>query len=375
MDVYSADSNILLYSLPGTSTVNNSTGDLSYNFQLPVKATFYSIGNNIVSFHYETASGDNIPLQLFDSSEGELYEDGTQLSYSVNNELHLRNLKNAPQDGHLDYGNDVMFSFEVFDSISNQSIFNDDSKQATVYLVLKHQLDKGISFTSTKEPAMQASEAGKPSHFSVSWAVNPNAVKGKGTLSLVAQSADGKEIPIYMENAQTVWQVNIEIGGDLSVEEHHYSSEIDEDDTIFFVDFELSCHKKKLSGAELIATVTSSGGNQKQRIYTLSVTHGREDSGKYQLSWTQPTSQVKSGQYVVQLYRKVDSLRLGEKLEDIDQLEPLFVVSFFHKKTSVGFFIQSEVIALLLLGAGFFYMVYQKMELEGLREAKKLKKH
>jgi hypothetical protein len=346
----------------------------AFNFQLPVKATFYSIGNNIVSFHYETASGSIIPLQLFDISEAELYEDGTQLSYSVNTELHLRNLKNAPQDGHLDYGNDVMFSFQVFDSVSAQSIFNDDSKQATVYLILKHQFDNGVSFTSTKQTAQQISESGKPSHFSVQWEVNPNAVKGKGTLSLIAQSADGKEIPIYMENSQSVWQVNIEIGGDLSVEEHHFSSEIDEDDTIFFIDLELSCQKKKLSDAELIATVTALTGNQKQRIYTLSVSQGRE-AGKYQLSWTQPTSQVKTGQYTVQFYRKVDSLRIGQKGEDLEQLEPLFVVSFVHKKTNVGFFIQSEVIALLLFGAGFFYMVYQKMELEGLRELKKSKKH
>jgi len=372
MDVHSADSNVVLYSLPGKSDVN-SNGDLSINFQLPVKATFYSIGNNIVSFHYETASGVNIPLQLFDSSVGELYEDGSQLSYSVKTELHLKNLKNAPQDGHLDYGNDVTFSFQVFDSVSGQSIFNDDSKQATVYLVLKHQLENRVSFTSTKQPAQQNSEHGKPSHFSVAWEVNPNAVKGKGSLSLVAQSADGKEIPLYIENAQTVWQVNIEIGGDLSVEDHHFSSEIDEDDTIFFIDFELSCQKKKLSEAELIASVSSLSGNQKQKIYTLSVTHGREP-GKYQLSWNQPTKEVKSGQYIVQFYRKVDSLRLGENA-NLDQLEPLFVVKFSHKKTSVGFFIQSEVIALLLLGIGFFYMVYQKMELEGLREAKKSKKH
>jgi hypothetical protein len=372
MDVHSADSNVVLYSLLGTSNTTAS-GLAGYNFQLPVKATFYSIGNNIVSFHYETTSGSIIPLQLFDASESELYEDGTQLSYSVNTELHLKNLKNAPQDGHLDYGNDVMFSFQVFDSVSGQSIFNDESKQATVYLILKHQIENGISFTSTKQPAQQISESGKPSHFSVQWEVNPNAIKGKGTLSLVAQSSDGKEIPIYIENSQSIWQVNIEIGGDLSVEEHHFSSEIDEDDTIFFIDLELSCQKKKLSDAELIATVTALTGNQKQRIYTLSVSQGRE-AGKYQLSWTQPTSQVKTGQYTVQFYRKVDSLRIGQKGEDLEQLEPLFVVSFVHKKTNVGFFIQSEVIALLLFGAGFFYMVYQKMELEGLRELKKSKK-
>jgi len=372
MDVHSADSNVVLYSLPGASSVNTN-GDLSFNFQLPVKATFYSIGNNIVSFHYETATGDSIPLQLFDSAVGELYEDGSQLSYSVNTELHLRNLKNAPQDGKLDYGNDVMFSFQVFDSVSGQSIFNDDSKQATVYLVLKHQFDNSISFTSTKQPAQQISDAGKPSHFSVNWEVNPNAVKGKGTLTLVAQSADGKEISLYMENSKTVWQVNIEIGGDLSVDKHHFSSEIDEEDTIFFVDLELSCQKKKLSDAELIASVSSVSGNQKQKIYSLPVTLGRE-AGKYQLSWTQPTSQVKSGQYVVQFYRKVDSLRLGDKGADLEQLDPLFVVSFSHRKTSAGFFIQSEVIALFLFGAGFFYMVYQKMELEGLRELRKSKK-
>jgi len=367
MDVHSADSNVALYSLPGTSTVN-SDGKVAFNFQLPVSATFYSIGNNLVSFHYETASGVKIPLQIFDSSAGELAEDGSQLSYSVNTELHLKNLKNAPQDGHLDYGNEVMFSFNVVDSVSQQTIFNGDNKQATVYIVLKHKEDSGLSFTSTKQAAKQIAEAGKPSHFSVDWEVNPNAVKGKGSLSLVAQGADGKEIPIYMENSQSIWQVNIEIGGDLSVEEYHFSSEIDEEDTIFLVDLELSCQKKKLSEAELIASVNT--GSQK---LSLPVTHGRED-GEYQLSWYQPTSQVKSGQYSIQFYRKVDSLRVAEKGGNLDQLVPLFVVNFSHKKTSAGLFIQSEVIALLLLGAGFVYMVYQKMELEGLRELKKLSK-
>jgi len=327
-----------------------------------------------VTFHYETASGERIPLQLFDSSVSELYEDGSQLSYSVDTELHLKNIKNAPQSGHLDYGNEVMFTFQVFDSVSQQNIWIGDNKQATVYLILKHQSDGGLSFTSTKQAAQQMAddEKRKPSHFSVAWEVNPNAVKGKGSLSLVAQGADGKELPIYLENSQKLWQVNIEIGGDLSVEDHHFSSEIDEEDTIFFVDLELSCQYKKLSEAELIASVNTAG----QHIYTLPVSHGpKNEPGKYQLSWFQPTNQVKSGQYTIQFYRKVDSLRVAETGGDIGQLEPLFVVSFTHKKTNVGFFIQSEVIALLLLGAGFFYMVYQKMELEGLRESKKSKKN
>jgi len=205
----------------------------------------------------------------------------------------------------------------------------------------------------------------KPSHFSVEWEVNPNAVKGKGSLSLVAQGADGKEIPIYMENTQSVWQVKIEIGGDLSVEEHHFSSEIDEDDTVFFVDLELSCQTKPLSEAELIASVNVGSGQ-----LTLPVTHGGE-AGQYQLSWFQPTSQVRSGSYYIQFYRKVDSLRVAEKGGDLSELDPLFEISFSHKKTSAGFFVQSEVLALLLLGSGFIYMVYQKMEIEGLRELKK----
>jgi hypothetical protein len=369
MDVTSADSNVVLYSLPGTSAVNEA-GNVAYNFQLPVSATFYSIGNNVVSFHYETAAGVKIPLQLFDSRAGELFEDGSSLSYSVNTELHLKNLNNEPRNGNLDYGNEVIFSFQVFDSVSGQNIFNGaDSKQATVYIVLKHKLDNGLSYTSTKQPAQQIAENNKPSHFSVQWEVNPNAVKGSGSLSLVAQGADGKEIPIYIENSKDIWQVNIEIGGDLSVEEHHFSSEIDDEDTIFFVDLELSCRTKKLSEAELIASVNT--GSSK---LSLPVTHGRE-AGQYQLSWFQPTSQVRSGQYTIQFYRKVDSLRVAEKGGDLDQLDSLFEIKFTHRKTSAGFFIQSEVIALLLLGSGFVYMVYQKMELEGLRELKKSKKN
>jgi len=255
--------------------------------------------------------------------------------------------------------------------VSQKEVWIDNNnRQATVYLVLKHQTDSGQSFTSNKQAAFQVTEAGKPSTFSVSWEVNPNAVKGKGSLSLVAQGADGKEIPIYVENTKHVWQVNIEIGGDLSVEETHFSSEIDEEDTIFYVDLELSCQKKLLSEAELIASVNFLAGG-KQKVASLPVPHGTEP-GTYQLSWYQTTSQVKSGQYGINFYRKVDSLRLGES-GDLDQLEPLFTIKFNHKKTSAGFFIKSEVLALLVFGASFVYMVYQKMELEGLREAKKLK--
>jgi len=164
---------------------------------------------------------------------GELFEDGKSLSYSVKTELHVVNLKSGPKEGQFDYGNELKFTFQVSDAISKKLVF-EGAGHATAYLVLKHE-QENRPFTSNKQAAYQVNDKeGNPSQFSISWAVNPNAVKGKGYLELVAQGADGKEISIFEEKSNKQWRVNVNIGGDISFSERQYSSQLDEDDTIFF---------------------------------------------------------------------------------------------------------------------------------------------
>jgi len=107
------------------------------------------------------------------------------------------------------------------------------------------------------------------------------------------------------------------------------------------------------------------------------VAHGRQ-GGRYEVSWVQPSKNVKSGDYVVDFYREVDRRRALEtthETEDLEKnLEPLFSIKFAHLAGSGPRFpISMEVIALLGFGSAFFWMVFQKMEIEGTRKNKKKK--
>jgi len=338
---------------------------------------------NTVSFHYETAHGKKIQLQNYDSKLGELLEEGKHLTYSVNTELHVTNVKGSIKDGKLDYGNEVKFSFQVVDKITKKLVFA-GSEQSTAYLVLKHKEEnRPLPFTSNKQAAQQVFDKdGNPSSFSIAWSVNPNAVKGKGFLELVAQGADGKEIPIFEEASKSQWRINVEIGGTLSVSDRKFSSDFDEDDTVFFVEFDISCQTKQLNDAQLNAVISHSltgTPDVKTPVISLPVTHGRQ-GGRYQVSWTKPTKQVKAGEYIVDFYREVDRRRALEKTssaaatDNESKLEPLFSISFYHAGASgTKFPIKLEVIALISVGGAFFWMVFQKMEIEGTRKIKKKK--
>jgi len=263
------------------------------------------------------------------------------------------NIKNGPKDGQFDYGNEVKFSFQVSDDISKKLVFA-GAGHATAYLVLKHKEEnRPLPFTSNKQVAQQVRDKnGNPSHFSITWAVNPNAVKGNGFLELVAQGADGKEIPIFEEKSTDQWLVNVVVGGVITVSDRKFSSTFDDDDTVFFVEFNLSCQAKNLNDAQLQAIVSFSGKNsEKQKIISLPVAHGRQ-GGRYEVSWVQPSQKVKSGDYIVDFYREVDRRRALEttrETEDIESnLEPMFSISFSHLAGSGSRFpISMEVIALV----------------------------
>jgi len=130
-----------------------------------------------------------------------------------------------------------------------------------------------------------------------------------------------------------------------------------------------------LKDAELVAIVSyADDKKQNVKIAELPVTQGRE-AGHYQVSWTQPTAQVRTGTYVVSFYREVDRLRSDSPSQSDTPTETLFTVSFYHQKVSAGLFVRSEVLAIVVVGSTFFWLVWQKMEMEGTRKkAKKGKK-
>jgi len=62
-----------------------------------------------------------------------------------------------------------------------------------------------------------------------------------------------------------------------------------------------------------------------------------------------------------------------EKIELL-QIEPLFSIPFSHQVGSGSRFpIALEVVALIVFGSTFFWLVFQKMEIEGTRKNKKKK--
>eukprot|EP01123_Difflugia_compressa_P012858 TRINITY_DN568_c0_g1_i1.p1 TRINITY_DN568_c0_g1~~TRINITY_DN568_c0_g1_i1.p1 ORF type:complete len:988 (-),score=228.24 TRINITY_DN568_c0_g1_i1:43-3006(-) len=378
MDVSSSETQATLFSLPGYPKIVDDT--IEYTFKLPVAPTFDAIGTNVISFRYETAKTKSIVLQNYDSKQGELFEDGKHLTYSVKTELHLTQVKDAPKDGELQYGNEVKLTFQVIDEISKKLVWA-GSEKSTAYLVLRHKEEnRALPFTSNKQKAVEVTKQGVPAHFSVVWSINPNAVMGDGYLELVAQGADGKEIPIFEEKSKQQWRVNVKIGGTITVEDKKFSSEINEEDTVFLVEFDLSCRDAKLSDARLKAVVRYVlSGKTTETVVRLPVTQSKQ-GGRYEISWIQPTEHVKSGQYLVDFYREVDRKRVSETTNSAEEeeieskLNPLFTISFYHQGGALSFPLKLEVVSMMVLGGAFFWMVWQKMELEGTRKTTKKNK-
>jgi len=377
MDVSSSETLAHLFSLPGQ--LEDTSDHPFYTFRRPVHSTFDAIGTNVVSFHYETDTGKVLRLQNYDSAQGELFEDGKHLNYTVETELHVGSVKIGSLNEKLDYGNEVKVTFQVVDKLTKKAVFA-GAGLSTVYLALRHKEDNQLPFTSNKQPAQQIPNSdGTPNQFSISWSVNPNAVKGKGYLEIVAQGADGKEIPIYDEKSKTQWRVNVEIGGNITVEERTYSSQIDEDDTIFIVEFEMSCQSKSLYDARLGATVSHATGDRitdRVKIVSLPVTQGRE-RGRYQLSWIQPTNVVKTGSYVVDFYREVDRRRTAESSQgEVESLlQPLFTIKFNHAGSPGSYLpVRMDMAVFILFLFSFFWLVFKRMDIEGTRKSTKKKK-
>eukprot|EP01125_Pyxidicula_operculata_P022751 TRINITY_DN9550_c0_g1_i1.p1 TRINITY_DN9550_c0_g1~~TRINITY_DN9550_c0_g1_i1.p1 ORF type:complete len:971 (+),score=279.65 TRINITY_DN9550_c0_g1_i1:71-2983(+) len=360
MDVASAETNENLFSLMGRTNVTD--GKSVYVFSLDITENFDAIGaSNVITFRYTDAAGQVFPLQTVDAA-GEASEE--KLKYKVDTNLEVTELVNAPSDGVLEYGNQVKFSFKVKDTVSGKYI-TANSRKAGVYLALRHNQDKD-AFTSTKVNAVQLfdEKTGEPTNFQVSWTVNPNAVKGKGVLELVAQSSDGKEVVLNNEKGQS-WRVQVQIGGKLNFQTNSYSKKITDEETAFFVELELSCESRLLTGASLVATISQSSKAGKTVVAeNVAVSHGEAD-GKYQLSWLLKPTEAVAGDYVVELFRQVD-VRSGAT--------PLYSVVVKYQPESGSFLpFSTEFLVLVTLGSAFVWTSFKKLDLEGNKKNKKVK--
>jgi len=354
--IQTVESSTVLFHLLGNVSVVD--GHARYTFTFPVQDTFASIGEKQITFHYEGANGKLVELQNFDSDANELFDDNTRITYKVDADLHLTEVKNAPQDGNLSYGNEVKFSFKVKDEVSGKYIWAGQS-EGTVSLALRHREDgRATPFTSAKSAAELVFDDNtqEPTAFQVNWAVNPNAVKGKGQLELIAEGADKKEVPIAKEGSKDPWSVQVEVGGDIDVDENTYSTVVGDEDAVFVVEVALSCQKKRLSDALLKASVSINGAE----VHSfLPVTQGGEQ-GQYQVSWLQQKNKAPAGEYTIQFYREVDRYRLQP-----EQLKPLFSVALpFHPDSESALPVKTEVLVALIIGAAFFWATLKKSELD-----------
>lgn len=397
MDVKSL-SGTLLRTVAGAPAAAGS----KYLFQAPVSATLDSVGTHTVSFRYETASGDSIALANYDSVFGELYEDAAALNFTVKASLVMANVAEQPDTKDFFYGNDVAFRFRVKDAVSGKFVERGENALANVYLSLQHRFEnRPKPFVSAHEAAVQQSTTttttspqGDAKEFVIRWAINPNAVRGPGFLTLAAQDADGNQVQLFKEDGKTPVRYDVTIGGDINVTSSaHTTADFYHEATAFVVQFSLSCQDKSLKDAQLRCSVQYAGDAVAALLPVAT-----NPNGEYSVSWVVPHSAAPSGQYAFRCFREVDrklaleARQLEEKkrqreeelkqfddqyaaesaqataaadeekqLDVEEALQPLFVITVSHSAPYTGKLpVRPEVLALVLFGSVFFLVSYQK---------------
>eukprot|EP01130_Rhizamoeba_saxonica_P001264 TRINITY_DN11146_c0_g1_i1.p1 TRINITY_DN11146_c0_g1~~TRINITY_DN11146_c0_g1_i1.p1 ORF type:complete len:920 (+),score=250.49 TRINITY_DN11146_c0_g1_i1:63-2822(+) len=346
--VVHANENQVLYNIRGAP--KNSGDEVSYEFEIPVHANFASIGNNRISFVYVTEAGHTVLLDNYDSDADDLYD--SALSYSVKANLIVTNEENSISSGSLDYGNNVKFSFKVKDILSGEYI-SPGPEGTTAYLSLNQEIE-GTSFVSASHPAEIVYDK-----FVIDWIVSPNAVKGAGVIELIARSANGSPLSLIREDTNEQWSVDVVIGGKIDISgPTTYSGQITDEESIFFVDFELSCQGVKLDGANIVAIVKKA--DEADMTLSAPVAHG-PTHGAYSVSWT--LNKPEAGDYVVELYRQVDLL--GEK-ETSDVFHSLTIN--YQPSVEKSLPIRTEFFVIVVLVGAFGFLSYKKIEIEGTRK-------
>jgi len=351
LNVHSAQSSTVIDSYAGV--FDQSSG--AYTFTFEVSPTFDSVGTHIITFFYKTSNDVSIPLKLFDSQTKYLFDVGQSFSYKVDSKLIVVDDNQGIKEGALQYGNDVTFTFRVLDDVSKKYIWNGKG-DAVAYLVLRHDIGKPSVFTSVKHAATQIPErSGTPPHFLVEWSVNPNAFKGPASLLLIAEDADGVEIPL-LKGSQP-WAVKVDIGGNIEVTQTGHSGVLGQSDLFsFFVTFDLTCQTQRLKGAQLFASVRHVKSN---RVIDVPVAFGV--SG-YQVSWTLNKKQALGGEYQIDIFRQVDRKRNA-------LAEPFVTISHFHvPPESQPFPVRTEFLVFIMFLSAFVWASFKKNEILGTKK-------
>jgi len=142
--------------------------------------------------------------------------------------------------------------------------------------------------------------------------------------------------------------------GQSTLKKKTYTSSLSSEDTVFFVEFELSCQKSKLRDATLFAKIFFG----KQEVASQPVILGPQ--GRYQVSWSTASKKAVSGDYQVAVYREVDRRRFEASAE------PFFTVGLTYSPPfSSPLPVKTELLAILLFSFAFLAASFKKMAIEG----------
>lgn len=81
----------------------------SYTFSFVVPKTFDHLGTNLITFLYKPTQGSDIELLNYDSKVGELYDESSLLSLTVQSELYMADVKETAKSGSYSYGQELTF--------------------------------------------------------------------------------------------------------------------------------------------------------------------------------------------------------------------------------------------------------------------------
>lgn len=319
--------------------------DGRYQFSLQLPISLDSVGVLNARFGYRGVGADNQLTPL------EYYGDKSQLTFTVNQKLHIAALTDMPALSDFHYGNTVHFRFHVADAITGRQLVG--LGRSGVSLVLAHRVqtlgsDKWVTMTTANADIEH--QAG----FHISWTIDTNTAGGDGLLVLLVRDVDGTETPLHETDELggfKPFQRRVSIDTTLQVTPSFRSTNARETpEALFGVEVKLKSRDQPLTGVKLEATVKrqDSIGPVLKGLKVL------ESGGNYHVSWSAQHSLAPSGRYIVEFHRENNSVGT-----------PFFTVDLNHQASSgatIPFSI--ELVATVVFGAFYMYTQRQRRELE-----------
>jgi hypothetical protein len=293
--------------LDATTTAGTSLGqvrstvvDGRYQFVLPFEHDLDSLGTTVLSFKFFTSSQHTVALSNYDSASEEILDDAHAVNVTVTAQLQASDLEEPSAIGNLSYGNEVKLRFRLKDESTGRAVAK--GKHSNVYLLLNHiDAEHDTSFVSSKQAATEAN-----GEFSIVWHVDPNAIRGPGYLTVVAENADGVQVPVHGYDGAPL-RYDVVIDGNIDID---FSSTSTDSPYLsaaaFLAQVKLSSNGRPLEGAKLSVEVVPSVGES----FTAPVASG--DDGVYTISWSAPHEKAYSGVYTLKFFREADRAQAAE---------------------------------------------------------------